>query len=307
MRQGDSALCLARAARSRWTRRPPDELLLQAGHGRRREVEVDTLPGQSDPDLVPGNTCTKSPGWMCGRMDRVISERSISSSAPMNQTASRASSAWRRISSSSSAIEPAQLSQLSFHGHHAPDGAFPRHGILLHFPALISLTWDTTRQEFVKSHAVRARQRYIGAPILRQSPQVLGFDKLSHLRIQAWSPGTVVRKNSSVCSISSAITICHLTKSCSRADLILHPDSPRIPCFDYRSCGRSPVRLATRANMRGPISSRSWNANTKSGQPGRDSTRWEPRCRSTTQPMRCSATSSSLALTDGQSLMRRRK
>jgi len=30
----------------------------------------------------------------------------------------------------------------------------------------------------------------------------------------------------------------------------------------YRSSGRSPVRLATRANMRGPISSRSWNANT---------------------------------------------
>jgi probable addiction module antidote protein len=34
----------------------------------------------------------------------------------------------------------------------------------------------------------------------------------------------------------------------------------------YRSSGRRPVRLAMRASIRGPISSPSWKANTKSGQ-----------------------------------------
>jgi hypothetical protein len=35
--------------------------------------------------------------------------------------------------------------------------------------------------------------------------------------------------------------------------------------FCYRSSGTRPVRLAMRASMRGPISSRSWKAQTKSG------------------------------------------
>ena len=44
----------------------------------------------------------------------------------------------------------------------------------------------------------------------------------------------------------------------------------------HRSPGRRPVRFAIRASIRGPISSSSWNANTKSAQPARDSVRWEP-------------------------------
>ena len=36
----------------------------------------------------------------------------------------------------------------------------------------------------------------------------------------------------------------------------------------YRSSGVRPVCLAMRASMRGPISSPSWNAKTKSGDPG---------------------------------------
>jgi hypothetical protein len=36
----------------------------------------------------------------------------------------------------------------------------------------------------------------------------------------------------------------------------------------YRSSGRSPVRFASRASVRGPISSLSWNAKTTSGHPG---------------------------------------
>ena len=43
-----------------------------------------------------------------------------------------------------------------------------------------------------------------------------------------------------------------------------------------RSVGVRPVRLAIRTNMRGPISSLSWNAKTKSGQPPRSSVRCKP-------------------------------
>src|SRR5450830_1358425 len=38
--------------------------------------------------------------------------------------------------------------------------------------------------------------------------------------------------------------------------------------------------------MWGPISSRSWNAKTRSGQPGRERMRWEPVWRLTVQPIR---------------------
>jgi hypothetical protein len=40
-----------------------------------------------------------------------------------------------------------------------------------------------------------------------------------------------------------------------------------------RSVGVRPVRFAIRASMCGPISSLSWNANTKSGHEGRSSVR----------------------------------
>ena len=53
-----------------------------------------------------------------------------------------------------------------------------------------------------------------------------------------------------------------------------------------RSSGVNPVRLAIRASMRGPISSPSWKAKTKSGQPSRERMRCEvPRWRLTTHPI----------------------
>ena len=55
----------------------------------------------------------------------------------------------------------------------------------------------------------------------------------------------------------------------------------------HRSSGVSPVRLAMRASIRGPISSLSWKANTTSGQLGRARIRCEPRtCRLTRHPIR---------------------
>ena len=44
----------------------------------------------------------------------------------------------------------------------------------------------------------------------------------------------------------------------------------------HKSGGVKPVFLAIRANIRGPISSPSWNANTTSGQPVRERMRCEP-------------------------------
>jgi hypothetical protein len=58
------------------------------------------------------------------------------------------------------------------------------------------------------------------------------------------------------------------------------------PDARYRSSGRSPVRLAIRASMRGPISSESWNAKTKSSWPGRARTRCDPVVRFNVQPIR---------------------
>lgn len=68
----------------------------------------------------------------------------------------------------------------------------------------------------------------------------------------------------------------------------------------YRSSGVRPVRFAILASMRGPISSRSWNANTKSGHPERSRVRCDPVCRLVAHPMRSSAASTRLARVLGQ-------
>ncbi len=70
----------------------------------------------------------------------------------------------------------------------------------------------------------------------------------------------------------------------------------------HRSSGRKPVRFAIRASMRGPISSSSWKANTKSAHPVRDNVRWEPDCRLTTQPILSRAASTRRARVLGQAL-----
>ncbi len=69
-----------------------------------------------------------------------------------------------------------------------------------------------------------------------------------------------------------------------------------------RSSGVGAVRLAILANMRGPSSSESRNAKTKSGQPSRDSTRCEPVCRLVAHPIRLRAANTRLALELGQRL-----
>src|SRR5690606_9479251 len=63
----------------------------------------------------------------------------------------------------------------------------------------------------------------------------------------------------------------------------------RVGAPRHRASGLSPVWRAMRASIRGPISSPSWNANTKSGQPSRRSVRWLPDSRFTDQPIRSSA------------------
>src|SRR5579859_6591600 len=60
----------------------------------------------------------------------------------------------------------------------------------------------------------------------------------------------------------------------------------RVSRHDYRSLGVRPVWRAMRASILGPISSESWNANTKSGQPPRAKTRCEQDSRLMDQPMR---------------------
>ena len=72
-----------------------------------------------------------------------------------------------------------------------------------------------------------------------------------------------------------------------------------------RSSGVNPVRLAIRASMRGPISSPSWKAKTKSGQPSRERMRCEvPRWRLTTHPIASKAERTRRDLRDGQRLTR---
>jgi hypothetical protein len=64
----------------------------------------------------------------------------------------------------------------------------------------------------------------------------------------------------------------------------------------YRSYGVRPVRLAIRASMRGPVSSRSWNGNTTSGQPARARGRCDPDSRLICQPIRSRAARTRRAL-----------
>ena len=67
-----------------------------------------------------------------------------------------------------------------------------------------------------------------------------------------------------------------------------------------RSVGFNPVCLATRASIRGPISSPSWKANTKSGNPSRFRMRWEPVRRASSHPILSSARRTFRALHAGQ-------
>lgn len=72
----------------------------------------------------------------------------------------------------------------------------------------------------------------------------------------------------------------------------------------HRSSSVSPVCLAIRVSIRGPISSLSWNAKVKSGQPERDRTRCDvPDWRLIVQPIRNKAASTNRALVDGHWLM----
>jgi len=75
----------------------------------------------------------------------------------------------------------------------------------------------------------------------------------------------------------------------------------------YKSSGRSPVCRATRASMTGPISSPSWKAHVKLGQPGRTRVRWEPVVRAICHPVRRRAARTRLALLAGQRLTLRRR
>lgn len=71
----------------------------------------------------------------------------------------------------------------------------------------------------------------------------------------------------------------------------------------YRSFGDRPVCFAIRASIFGPISSPSWKAKTKSGQPFRQRVLCEPDCRLICQLSRNREARSRLALTDGHWLM----
>ncbi len=71
-----------------------------------------------------------------------------------------------------------------------------------------------------------------------------------------------------------------------------------------RSPGVSPVRFAIRESIRGPISSVSWNAKTKSGQPSRLMTLCEVAdCRLTVHPIRIRALNNLDALVEDHILM----
>ena len=169
-RRSSRASTCGRAAQSSWRRRPPAlaEPRGRTCEGGRGRCVARSLWYQSrsysikvrykEPDSAPQNICTKRPGRMCSRIDSEMSVRSTSSNALINQSRSAAFTASCRRTANSSAIEHAQCLQLSFHGPHAPDRTFPCHGILLYFPSVISLTWDTTSQEFIESHTVLACQ-----------------------------------------------------------------------------------------------------------------------------------------------------
>jgi hypothetical protein len=67
-----------------------------------------------------------------------------------------------------------------------------------------------------------------------------------------------------------------------------------------KSSGVSPVFLAIRESILGPISSSSWNAKTTFSQPGRARVRCEPVCRLTVHPMRSRHASNRRALMEPQ-------
>lgn len=73
--------------------------------------------------------------------------------------------------------------------------------------------------------------------------------------------------------------------------------------ISYKSSGLSPVTLAIRANILGPISSRSWKGKTTSGQPGRDKVLCDPFPRLICQPNFFKAANTLLALVARQALM----
>lgn len=75
----------------------------------------------------------------------------------------------------------------------------------------------------------------------------------------------------------------------------------------HRSLGVNPVLFAMRVSILGPISSRSWKAKVKSGQPDRSRTRWEPRCRLIDQPIRSSAARTRRALVPDHPLTRQQR
>lgn len=89
-------------------------------------------------------------------------------------------------------------------------------------------------------------------------------------------------------------------------------DSCRAPAdshlrLAYRSSRRRPARLAILASIRGPISTPWWKDQTKSGQPGRSRTLWEPSAsRLTRHPIERSALRTRRALVAGQCAIRRR-
>jgi hypothetical protein len=59
-----------------------------------------------------------------------------------------------------------------------------------------------------------------------------------------------------------------------------------------------------RESMLGPISSPPWKANTKSGHPGRERTRWEPETLFVVHPILASAPRRRVAFTEGHTLSR---
>jgi len=136
----------------------------------------------------------------------------------------------------------------------------------------------------IEEHQVQARRRQLPHPVNRRLP----VQEASVLEIDVAATGLrQVEK---------------LQEPTPRVE-VSGPSRPVEPLLEsYRSSGVRPVRFAILASMRGPISSRSWNANTKSGHPGRSSVRCDPVCRLIAHPMRSSAASTRLARVLGQAV-----
>jgi len=102
---------------------------------------------------------------------------------------------------------------------------------------------------------------------------------------------------------------CHITFAVNRAPLLARRFPRRgwvANRRNHESSDFKPVRFETRARIRGPIPSRSWNAKTTSGQPGRDRVLCEPDWRLSVQPIRYRAASTRLAFDEGQEVMPQR-